>query len=74
MLSGFFPFGTDQEIGDSQLLDDNDDKQPLYFPDSQLFPFYGEKYQLLSVLSFHSSVQCNYAVGEHKWDTGTPCQ
>ena len=49
MLSGFFPFGTDQETGDSELLDDNDDKQPLYFPDSQLFQFYGKKYQLLYV-------------------------
>ena len=62
MLSGFFPFGADRETGDSQLLDDNDDKQPLYFPDSQLFPFYGKKYQLLSVsigtfISFFRAMQ-----------------
>ena len=81
MLSGFFPFGTDQETGDSELLDDNGDKQPLYFPDSQLFQFYGKKYQLLYVsietqfISFlHAMQLASYAVGEHKWDTGTPCQ
>ena len=48
-IGDFFPFGPDRNVGDSQLLDDNDDDQPLYFPDSQMFPFFGKKYQLLFV-------------------------
>ena len=46
-LLDFFPFGL--EAVDSQLLDGSDDKQPLYFPNSQLLPFYGKKYELLFV-------------------------
>ena len=80
-LDDFLPFGP--ENGDSQLRKDNDDQQPLYFPNSQLLPFYGKKYELLSVSykirvlylnNNYSSMPCNCTVGEYKWLVGGPCR